>query len=293
MSLTQLGPDAIAKQLYRSDNVHRPLPNLDAFDDSAIERYRRDGFIAIENVFTHEEVDSALAGITQLVKDGNPEIVTFEDVPGLKEMSPEQRESCVRKCMSFVEHEPRLNAMAHNEKLLSVVRRLIGSDVVLSQDMALLKPPMVGREKPWHQDSAYFNYGPANLLMGTWTALDEATIANGCMHVIPGSHHEGGKAHYHDRDCQLPDEVVDVAKDVVVPLKPGGVLFFSGLLHHGTPPNKSPQRRRAVQYHYRSVNAKALNLEQIEEMFHDSKGVAACAVGRFGKKVRPMSERDL
>ena len=37
---------------------------------------------------------------------------------------------------------------------------------------------------------------------------------------------------------------------VAVPLKPGGLLLFDGLLPHGTPHNNSGERRRAIQYHY-------------------------------------------
>ena len=36
----------------------------------------------------------------------------------------------------------------------------------------------------------------------------------------------------------------------MVPLKPGGVLFFNGLTHHGTPANRTSERRRALQLHY-------------------------------------------
>jgi len=293
MSLTALGPSVIAKRLYRSDRIHTALPGVEALDDAAIAAYHRDGFVAIDNVFTPDEVAAGLAGITKLVADGDPKIISFEDAVADRHITGEEREKFVRKCMGFVEHEPRLKALAYHEKFLAIVKKLVGSDVELLQDMALLKPPMVGREKPWHQDSAYFPYGPASLLIGTWTALDAATLENGCMHMIPGSHLEGGKAHYHDRDCQLPDEEVDVARDVAVPLKPGGALFFSSLIHHGTPPNASPDRRRAVQYHYRSVNAKKLDLGEFEQMFHDSHGVAGCASWAYGFKVRPVDSREI
>jgi phytanoyl-CoA hydroxylase len=63
---------------------------------------------------------------------------------------------------------------------------------------------------------------PLELILGTWTALDEATPENGCMHVIPGSHTLGPKPHYHERDCQLPDDVVESQRSIMVPLKPGG-----------------------------------------------------------------------
>ena len=41
----------------------------------------------------------------------------------------------------------------------------------------------------------------------------------------------------------------------MVPLPPGGLLLFDGLIHHGTPANRTDTRRRAVQFHYTSPDA--------------------------------------
>ena len=55
---------------------------------------------------------------------------------------------------------------------MGVVRRIIGEEPMLFQDMALLKPPRVGREKPWHQDHAYFDLELRTRVVGVWIALD-------------------------------------------------------------------------------------------------------------------------
>ncbi|MFD4022206.1 phytanoyl-CoA dioxygenase family protein [Streptomyces sp. NPDC058576] len=159
--------------------------------------------------------------------------------------------------MRFTELDERLRAVAHAPGLLALVRRLVGDDrVVMIQDMALLKPPGGGREKPWHQDNAFFPFEPGTPIIGVWIALDEATPANGCMHVRPGSHLAGPAVHFRRRDWQLCDADVLAARedepvsDVTVPLPAGGALFFDGLLHHGTPENRTRTRRRALQLHY-------------------------------------------
>ena len=86
--------------------------------------------------------------------------------------------------------------------------------------------------------------------MGCWIALDKAIPSNGCMHVKPGTHNEGPKIHHVRRDWQICDTDLDLSRDVMVPLNPGGLLFFDGLIHHGTPANRSSLRRRALQFHY-------------------------------------------
>ncbi len=157
--------------------------------------------------------------------------------------------------------------------------------------MALLKPPHIGREKPWHQDAAYFNWEPLEGVLGTWIALDPATPENGCMHVLPGSHRDGPRPHYHDRDCQLADEDVAVERDLMVPLAPGGALFFSGLLHHATPPNFSPEPRRALQFHYAATHCRPIDGGRHGELFRDRLGYAGCGRLHTGLADRPIATR--
>ena len=60
---------------------------------------------------------------------------------------------------------------------------------------------------------------------------------------------------------------MDNSNALAVPLKPGGLLIFQSLLHHGTPPNLSAQRRRALQFHYRPQNAPLTSQEERLALF--------------------------
>jgi phytanoyl-CoA hydroxylase len=282
---------AVAR-LYHSERIHRAAESVDALTDEHFAAFARDGFLAVENVFTPQEVAAAKERLSFLIGGGNPAYdgMTFETGVDVSGMTADQREPYVRKLMNFVAHEPQLAAMAYKPAFVAIVERIVGDKTNLIQDMALLKPAHIGREKPWHQDTAYFTYEPLELILGTWIALDEATVENGCMHVIPASHRQGPRPHYHDRDCQLPDDVVEVEKDVVVPLRPGGALFFSGLVHHGTPPNRSAARRRAVQFHYASVQCRKTDAASHGRHFHDAAGYAGCGY-QAGAPPRPITER--
>ena len=284
MSYTELGTQAIARKLYRFERAAELLPGPAAITDAHVARYHRDGFLAVASVFNSGEVETAKAALAHIITAStNVEGAGVQFEPGTelsRLKSVEERELYVRKVWRFVAHEPRLRAAAENTYLLAVCRRLLGVEVNLLQDMALLKPARRGSEKPWHQDAAYFHYEPVDGVIGTWTALDPATAENGCMHVIPGSHRAGPQAHYHDRDCQLPDEAVAVEADVMAPLPPGATLFFNALLHHGTPPNQSDARRWALQFHYAGTHCRKIDAARHGEMFHDPAGYAGCAPGR-------------
>lgn len=239
--------------LYATTQRAVPVADFDTIGPAEVSAFQEQGFLAVRSGFDANQVTAGLAGLETLALDPRGADIQFETwaAERLGELDGAARLDGVRKFMHFVGHEDRLTALAHDPRLLAVVRRLCGADdLTLFQDMALLKPPGGGREKPWHQDNAYFKVAPGSGIVGVWIALDEATQENGCMHVIPGSHREGPVIHFRRRDWQICDTDVQTERTVAVPLPPGGVLFFDALLQHGTPANRTDRRRRAVQFHY-------------------------------------------
>ncbi|MFN0085260.1 MAG: phytanoyl-CoA dioxygenase family protein [Blastocatellia bacterium] len=256
-----------APDLYDYASTAETIDGLDAVDETQIDRYREQGFLAVRNAFTPEEVGSALDGLNDLIAGRVPEFRNIQYRGDARErlasMSFEERLDSVRRMLYFTEYEPRLKAIAHKAKLLDAVGRLLGAPARLFQDMALIKPP-AGREKPWHQDHAYFELTPETRVVGVWIALDPAGIENGCMRVMPGWHRREKFPHFQIRDLQIRDEAMAglMAERVAVPLDPGGCLIFDSYLPHGTPNNYSTTRRRAVQYHYFTDAAEKITAEE-------------------------------
>lgn len=242
------------------------VSGLDAVTDADIEMFHERGYLVIRRAFTEAEITSALDGLVDLVEGKNPDFkgLMYENAvkDRVEELTVDERMDSIRKLMWFVNYEERLKALAEHPKLLSVLRRVIGSNSLnMFQDMGLIKPPRIGREKPWHQDMAYFNIPIDTIVVGAWIAFDPVDVENGCMMVQPGSHHQGPTVHFRRRDWQICD--TDVARDsaVAVPMEPGDCLLFHGLIHHGTPANRTDRRRRAVQYHYRAEDVQQMSQE--------------------------------
>jgi phytanoyl-CoA hydroxylase len=275
------------KRLYRFDRVAEVLPSPEAVDDAAVARYAEDGYLAVADLLTPAEVAEARTALDDLIHGRVASYEGLQPEPEFKDVWPtlnaSERADRVRKLFLFADYEPRLKALAtRHVSLQTLLTRLLGEPCRLIQDMALLKPPHVGTEKPWHQDAAYFGWGPPEKVIGVWIALDPATAENGCMHVLPGTHREGPVAHTHARDCQIADERVQVERDVIVPLAPGGALFFSSLVHHGTPPNNSPHRRWAVQFHYAAESCVPIDRVQHAHLFLENGRYFGCR-GQMGK----------
>jgi phytanoyl-CoA hydroxylase len=266
-----------------------------------IARFQRDGYIAFENVLSLEEVEKCKIALSRLVREvaqGDSEKrgafwtmpqrgaqgqsgkvfgVQFEN-GYLPDGNDPDLELKVRKLMWYVRQDKTLEYVAFEHPgIQRVLESLLGAQPIMFQDMALVKPPFIGSEKPWHQDNAYFSVTPLDAIVGVWIALDEATPENGCMHVQPGGHRRGALQHHHDRDCEIVPGRLENIEAVPVPLQPGGAMFFYGMLPHQTPPNNSPERRRALQFHYRSQNSQIVSKEEYDAVYNDSGVPASCA----------------
>ena len=95
----------------------------------------------------------------------------------------------------------------------------------------MMKPRYNGTVTDWHQDSqAWPQFAPQNPV-SCWVALDDATVDNGCMTVIPGSHKWGPiDRDYRDRYLDNPL----LAEPVAIELKAGSCMFHHGLNFHRT-----------------------------------------------------------
>lgn len=269
------------RDLYAWTAIANGIDGFQNVTEQDIARFHDQGYLVVNNAFSPSEVQDALDGLLYLLAGNDPNYknVMFEKKArgaALEAMPPEVRQDYVRKFMWFVDYETRLKAMAEHPKLLHLVQQMIGDTPELHQDMALLKPPRIGREKPWHQDHAYFDLPINTTVVGVWIALDEATTDNGCMIVYPGSHRQGPIVHFQRRDWQICDTHTRQQEVLAVPLKPGGALFFHSLIQHGTPANNTTQRRRAVQFHYRPQSAVKSSKEERLALFGEEGKDVTC-----------------
>ena len=273
--------DEYPEQLYAYNGIATGVNGFESVTPAHLDQFHEQGYLVVNNAFTPGEVQDALNGLFALIAGQNPEYhgLMFEKKAkgiNVKTLPPEEKQDYVRKFMWFVDYETRLKAMAEHPKLLKLVQQMIGDTPELHQDMALLKPPRIGREKPWHQDHAYFDLPINTTVVGVWIALDEATTDNGCMIVYPGSHRQGPVVHFQRRDWQICDTHTRQQEVLAVPLQPGGALFFHSLIQHGTPANNTTQRRRAVQFHYRPQSAIKSSKEERLALFGEEGKDVTC-----------------
>ena len=140
--------------------------------------------------------------------------------------------------------------------IAAMARQLLGSDeVVLMEDGAVIKKPVVGGRLAWHQDYAYWPLATPSAVT-CWIALDDVSAANGGMQVAAGSHKLGEKlpVEFGDGSSFMHAERPGIGEvrppeeeglDVVgYELKAGECGFHHALIWHASGPNTSQNPRR-------------------------------------------------
>lgn len=134
-----------------------------------------------------------------------------------------------------------------------IVGELLDAPVDVFQSMFILKNGGAWGQ-PWHQDSYYFNFDQQPQV-GLWLAITAATLDNGCLSVLPGSHRLPVQAHRPDRRPEanhgyLEIDDVDESSAAPVLMNPGDLLVFHSYLLHKSVDNRSNDRRAAMVFHY-------------------------------------------
>lgn len=227
-----------------------------AVDESTLSQYRKNGFLVVDEVLLPSELETLRSRMTEVSTGRVPSFpaANIEFEPG---------SSVARKINQCAQHDEVFMAHASHPRILDIVETLIGSDIKLFGSQCFMKPPG-GVEKPYHQDSAYFTIEPPEIVT-CWTALDDATIDNGCLWVIPGSHL--GKLLDHDQpwqvgdriDMQVRDEQIDFRLEVPNELAAGSCSFHHSMLLHRSGPNQTDRPRRGLAVHYMSSRSRWTN----------------------------------
>lgn len=227
--------------------------------ESDLEQYQRDGFVVANNLLPADFIDSLRKRITDIGEGKVPEfpVSDIEYEPG---KDGNTWSTTVRKINRCAENDATFMNAAKYESILNIVESIIGTDIKLFGSQCFMKPPG-GIEKPYHQDSAYFTIEPLSLVT-CWIALDEVTVENGCMWVIPGSHQ--GELHDHSQpwtvggrvDMQVPDDKIERSRETPITLSAGSCSFHHSMLLHRSGPNQTKSHRRGLAIHYMSAQSR-------------------------------------
>ncbi|MFI2292774.1 phytanoyl-CoA dioxygenase family protein [Streptomyces niveus] len=222
-------------------------------------RFDQDGYAVLPGALTPDEVAELRAETLRICR-GERGVVEGAPPP----VAGESDEDTVRRFLCV--HYPHklsalmLDTMRH-PAIVGPLTALIGPDIKSMQSMLFVKSE--GRPgQAWHQDEMFIPTRDRSLT-AAWLALDDATVDNGCLWVLPGSHRPGviypNREHDEARyDCTVESYgfPYDEADAVPVGIAAGSVLLFNGHLLHKSLPNTGRRGlRRALVNHYMSASS--------------------------------------
>ena len=151
-----------------------------------------------------------------------------------------------------------LQRWALDDRFVAPCKDVVGADeVILFTEKLNLKRAHKGGPIVLHQDFPYWAEATqaASTVATAMLFLDDATVENGCLEVVPGSHREGVQSQRAIEgfgSLEIDPAKYDQSRLMPVPVKAGAVIFFGPFLVHRSLPNQSGADRRALLFSYQS-----------------------------------------
>ena len=231
-------------------NAMQPEP------DELKKRYEEDGFLVVEGLFPDEMVEelrNATRGYVQQVAEGklSGELLdVIDDDAGRPQLrritSPEAFADVYDRAMRF-------------EPLVDLVEHLLGGSVRFDHGKLNFKPPSGGAAVEWHQDWAFYPQTNDDML-AIGIMLEDCTLQNGPLMVVPGSH-KGEVYNHHNNAGQFvgginASDLGDVLGEAVPLTAPAGSISVHHVRTlHGSTTNRSDRNRPLLLFNYVAVDA--------------------------------------
>ncbi|PCJ61853.1 MAG: hypothetical protein COA79_06040 [Planctomycetota bacterium] len=236
--------------------------------------FDKNGWVVFEDLLSEDEKTK----LNKIVDDKINKIAAGEEIEFAKiEKTSDKKKSMATDVRSFnnlSKTDKEFGELINSNRITDIASMLLGSEAKLLADILFNKPGFNGAEKPWHQDIN----GLGNKVISCWIALDDATVSNGCLKFIQGSHKWDELEHIDDifgTKATLPSLAKEISKKNKVTInfdidqadddqlkefieeyataqeiKAGSCIFHHHNMLHSSSKNFSPNRRRAYSIFY-------------------------------------------
>lgn len=245
--------------VYGSDAGNSPLSSL------LIEQYRSKGFMALDQLFSEEEVASWLTELDYLRND--------QSIQQLAETITEPGSNDVRSIFAVHKLNRMIEQLSCDPRLLRIAEFLLKDKVYLHQSRLNYKPGFRGKEFYWHSDFETWHVEdgmPRMRALSMSITLTENHSTNGPLLLIPGSHtkflacegetpEQNFKSSLKKQQYGVPDDeslerLINDNGIVEIVGRPGSVCIFDCNIIHGSNSNISPKPRSNIFFVYNAIN---------------------------------------
>jgi phytanoyl-CoA hydroxylase len=222
-------------------------------NENQIQNYQENGFIVIENFLSPEELDHWRKAVTIAVEERAGIKIPGKDIKtgeadGINKDS-DYFAKVFDQLLNLWQTNELVKELMLDQRIGQIAAQLSGADGIrIWHDQALIKRPWAN-PTAWHLDTPFWSFSDRRAI-SIWVALDDATLENGCLFFIPGSH----KQTNFDKITigRNMDGIFDIypqlknSRSVAAPMKAGSCSFHNGLTVHGANANMTNGFRRAM-----------------------------------------------
>jgi ectoine hydroxylase-related dioxygenase (phytanoyl-CoA dioxygenase family) len=224
--------------------------------DEQVKFYHDNGYLGLENVVPMAQIEEARRVVGELVEQSR----TITSHTAVYDLEPEHsaERPLLRRIKAPTNVHPFFDQLMRSDAILDCLEPLIGPNMRFQGDKLNMKTAAIGSPVEWHQDVAFYPHTNDDLL-AVGVALDDCTLENGCLLVIPGSHRGPTLDHHQDGyfvgAISPSREDVDLTQAVPVEVRAGGISIHHVAALHGSAPNTSSRPRRLLLYQYAAADA--------------------------------------
>lgn len=210
------------------------------------EQYLNEGYFILEKVLSAEQLEIVRNACDYLIEAMHQEM----DRQGTDHIHISHRGKRYHIAKKYQE-APRLSEFVFSDLMKDICRATIGETAYLMYDQYVVKAAEKGMPFGWHQDSGYLGF-PHKPYVTVWCAVDDVTIENGTVYVLPYSTIGIKTLVEHIRDEEIGDKVGYFGKEPGIPaiLPAGSLVVFSSLCFHRSGFNSTDKMRRAYVTQY-------------------------------------------
>ena len=215
--------------------------------------YQSNGFVIIDDFLTPQELEHWRKAVMRAVDERAGKKMPGKDVvigddDGINE-DGDYFGKVFDQLLNLWQTNSEVNELMQDQRIGNLAASLAQVDGIrIWHDQALFKRPWAN-PTAWHLDTPFWSFSDRNAI-SIWVALDDATLQNGCLYFIPGSH----KATNFDKISigRNMDGIFEIypqfarTAPVAAPMKAGSCSFHNGLTIHGAGPNMTNAWRRAM-----------------------------------------------
>lgn len=251
-------------------SAHAPGGSLTA---AQIEFYEAEGYLVLPHLLTEADLAPAQAALEHKVTMIADDLFTaglitdkLESLPFRTRLAalfaPLADADFLKYGRSWRDRLPGYYDLMMTPAILDAVESLIGGELFANPvyNARPKVPKVAAGAVPWHQDKSYWPGANANPVITVWIPLVDATMENGCLHLMPRTHTRR-LLPYHNETLTGTgyletdaEHLTPGARVVALPLAAGGALLFNDRCLHMSTANHSDHVRWSVDLRYQPTD---------------------------------------